>query len=315
MTRTAGEMRQLIRDYVRAFNARDFDALISIYAEDATLEDPVGTPIQRGRDAIRAFYEGYGAHPSFLQLTGDFRYAGDAAAFSFFCYLGETGDPMIVHITDSFRFDSEGKVKEMRAFWGEANIHRLPKQADAGDQLPLAGQVILVAGCGDMAERCAGALAEKGALVVSAGDPDGTAAVAREVDARGGRALELSADLADRPALERLAADAIAMAGRLDGCVNMLPGDDAELSARDAACVAAQARALEGQEIAGTIVSIMATADGSSAAIGAPRTRARINRLVRNAASPDDLESTLVWLMSPASSGVAGQTIGLSPAN
>ena len=81
MTRTAGEMRQLIRDYVRAFNARDFDALISIYAEDATLEDPVGTPIQRGRDAIRAFYEGYGAHPSFLQLTGDFRYAGDAVAF------------------------------------------------------------------------------------------------------------------------------------------------------------------------------------------------------------------------------------------
>ena len=82
MAPSADRFRQLVRTYIRNFNARDFDALMAIYAEDATLEDPVGTPLVHGKTAIRAFYEQAAAHYSFLQLTGDFRFATDAGALA-----------------------------------------------------------------------------------------------------------------------------------------------------------------------------------------------------------------------------------------
>jgi|KBSMisStaDraftv2_1062788.scaffolds.fasta_scaffold134358_2 ketosteroid isomerase-like protein len=47
MTRTVDQVEQLVRGYIKAFNARDFDALMSIYAADATLEDPVATSLSR----------------------------------------------------------------------------------------------------------------------------------------------------------------------------------------------------------------------------------------------------------------------------
>ena len=72
------DIDRFIGDYVRAFNARDLERVASLYAEDATLEDPVGSAMVRGKPAIRAFYEQYQDQPSYLQYSGDCRVAQSA---------------------------------------------------------------------------------------------------------------------------------------------------------------------------------------------------------------------------------------------
>lgn len=47
-------IRSTVEDYGRTFGA-DREAWVALFAEDATVEDPVGSEIRRGRDAIRTF--------------------------------------------------------------------------------------------------------------------------------------------------------------------------------------------------------------------------------------------------------------------
>jgi len=236
--RTAEETRQLIVAYIRAFNARDLDAVAAIYAEDATLEDPVGSQVHEGKTAIRAFYEQYRDQPSFLQLTGDFHYAGDAVAFSFFCFIGTGKESMIVQITDTFRFDPEGKVKEMRAFWGEANVlaARSDRRGDGG-QLPLAGLTALIAGDGAVASACARTLGKKGALIVVAGGPSQSVQTMDSVREAGGRAHALLVEPECGPGLLAVVELAADIHGPIYCCVNALElgsGDLGRTAARRA---------------------------------------------------------------------------------
>ena len=116
------DIDSFILGYTRAFNDRDFESVESLYADDATLEDPVDSGLVRGRANIRAFYEQYRNQPSFLHYSGDRRVSVSSICFSFFAYIGEGADLAVVRITDSFRFDDAGKIVEMRAYWGEGDV-------------------------------------------------------------------------------------------------------------------------------------------------------------------------------------------------
>lgn len=113
-----------VEKYMATFSAGDVEGICSLYADDATVEDPVGTPVKEGIDAIREFYTGAVTGGTQLGLTGDVRCAGDSAAFPFEART-ERGDISgKVSIIDVFRFNDEGKVIEMRAFWGPENMQR-----------------------------------------------------------------------------------------------------------------------------------------------------------------------------------------------
>ena len=43
-TVTSVQMREALQRYIDAINARDTEAVVALYADDATIEDPVGTP-------------------------------------------------------------------------------------------------------------------------------------------------------------------------------------------------------------------------------------------------------------------------------
>jgi len=315
MSRTVDQVEQLLRGYIKAFNARDVDALMSIYAADATLEDPVGTSLVRGRAAIRAFYEQFATQSSFLQLTGDFRFAGDAVAFSFFCYLGSNDDPMIIQITDSFRFDEQGSVIEMRAFWGDANIHRLADQELAQTRLPLAGRVILVNGDDLQAAACARALAARGAVVVIAGEVEAITSIACSIRDAGGRAFQLAGMLLDEQPLE-LPNKAKAMAGRLDGCVNVLPRTRKDAARLTSLRAREQLRAFHDQGMHGAIINVV-DAHWHEAMPESLRERARrvarINCIVPDSSSDSaSLANVAAWLVSPAAAPVNDQVFRLS---
>jgi len=51
------KMKQAVQAYFDNFNAQDAEAIANLYADDATVEDPVGTPHKNGKDEILAFYK------------------------------------------------------------------------------------------------------------------------------------------------------------------------------------------------------------------------------------------------------------------
>ena len=119
----AAKMEAAVHAYVAAFEVSDADAIAALYAENATVEDPIGTPIHNGREAIRAFYQmsvGTGAK---LKLEGPIRVIQDYAVFPFSVNLKWEGGGKRIDVIDTFRFNDANEIIEMRAFWGDANMH------------------------------------------------------------------------------------------------------------------------------------------------------------------------------------------------
>ena len=120
---TAEHMTEVVQRYVAALNASDLDGIVALYADDATVEDPVGTEPKRGIEAIRAFYEESVKLPLTVALTGEVRAAANEAAFAFTVSFEYHGRKTTIAPIDHFRFNDAGKVVSMRALFGKQNIH------------------------------------------------------------------------------------------------------------------------------------------------------------------------------------------------
>ena len=108
----------MVHKYVEAFAKKDMNIIREIYADDATVEDPVGTDPHVGIDAVCAFYNGALKSGATLSLTGEPRCAGNAVAFPFQVVMAG----MVVDIIDVFEFNAQGKVCSMKAYWSGDNM-------------------------------------------------------------------------------------------------------------------------------------------------------------------------------------------------
>lgn len=111
-------MVAMVHKYVEAFDKADMAIIREIYTEDALLEDPVGTEVRVGIDAICEFYEAGFAGGAKLELTGEPRCAGNAVAFPFQVKI----PGMVIDVIDVFEFNDEGKVNSMKAYWSDGNM-------------------------------------------------------------------------------------------------------------------------------------------------------------------------------------------------
>jgi len=114
--------RQVVNDYVRCMSAGDWRGVVALYADNATVEDPVGSEAIRGIEAIAAFYQGTTASGVRLELAGPVRVAGGEAAFPFSAHLVWEGKPVRIDAIDVFKFDHQGKIASMRAYFGPENF-------------------------------------------------------------------------------------------------------------------------------------------------------------------------------------------------
>ena len=118
---TAKQYSAVADSYLRYLNEKNLEGILSLYANNATLEDPVGSDIVAGMGDLRKFYSEAVEMDLSLTRTGDVRVAGVEIAFPFQLRMSENGVPMVTDIIDVFRFDAEGKIVSMRAFWGPYN--------------------------------------------------------------------------------------------------------------------------------------------------------------------------------------------------
>lgn len=120
---TVEQMTAAVHAYVEGFEKGDVEIIMALFADDATVEDPLGTPLRIGHPPIREFYTGSIAAGAKLVLEGPIRIAGNTVAFPFSARLSMNGNDMRVDVIDTFKFNEDGKVVEMKAYFGPDNMH------------------------------------------------------------------------------------------------------------------------------------------------------------------------------------------------
>ena len=112
-------LQELVDAYLSAVSRGDVDAVMALYGDTPSVEDPVGSQPVVGREAIRAFYERAFAVPMTATPSGPAGIAAAAVAFPF--PLDVAGGQMTIDIIDVFHVDDGGRIQSMRAYWGPTN--------------------------------------------------------------------------------------------------------------------------------------------------------------------------------------------------
>ncbi len=123
----ADQIRATVQRYTDVFSAGDKEAYVGLFAEDATLEDPVGGEVHRGIEAIGAFWDMTREMTPEIELvlTGPVRVAGNEAAFPGEAHPTLGDARMAVPVVDTMAFDDDGKITQLRAFWDFADLRPL----------------------------------------------------------------------------------------------------------------------------------------------------------------------------------------------
>lgn len=124
MTTDPATIRATVDGYCAAFSSRDRDAYLGLFAADAWIEDPVGSPRVEGHEALGGFFDSTMnmAEAMELRLTGPIRVAAGEAAFPMQARPTVGGMQLMVDIIDVMTFDEAGKITTMRAYWDPAEM-------------------------------------------------------------------------------------------------------------------------------------------------------------------------------------------------
>jgi len=124
---TADQMRSTLERYLQCVADHDVAAVLDLFAEEISVEDPVGgapgTHV-RGKQAVEAFFrKGFSRTRPVPTLRGPIRTThGNEAAMAFTLRLELGGERREIDVIDVVRFDDTGLITELRAFWNPDEI-------------------------------------------------------------------------------------------------------------------------------------------------------------------------------------------------
>ncbi|WP_132992599.1 nuclear transport factor 2 family protein [Gordonia zhaorongruii] len=114
-----------VEAYISHLTSGTADDLADLFAEGATVEDPIGAPVRRTRDELVEFYgiiTGMESRNATLKWT---RIAGDTAVFEFTLVTGNSEMKFEITPIDIMVFDENGKIASMRAVWESSDLKQL----------------------------------------------------------------------------------------------------------------------------------------------------------------------------------------------
>jgi steroid Delta-isomerase len=118
---TPEDNAKTVQRYLELAAAGNVDGIVDLYADDATVEDPVGSEVHIGRQAIHGFYSQIPDTEKSADVVS-LRTLGNEAAFFWTLTVG-LGDGRIgIEIISTMTFNGDGKIASMKAYWGPENI-------------------------------------------------------------------------------------------------------------------------------------------------------------------------------------------------
>lgn len=121
MAASRGRIREVVERYVELVGSGAAVDIVALYAEDAVVEDPVGSEPRSGHAAIHDFYatlQGLDQRTRLLTV----RIAGGEAAFHFEVATLADGLTYTLSPVDVMTFDDDGRITSMRAYWADEDL-------------------------------------------------------------------------------------------------------------------------------------------------------------------------------------------------
>ena len=115
---------QTIKRYLELVAAGTADEVVALYTADATLEDPAGTEVRHGRDAIHEFYANVADVKKETELV-ELRHGGSEAAFLWHLTIDAGGSRSRLSPISVMTFDEDAKITSMRAFWSPSDFRAI----------------------------------------------------------------------------------------------------------------------------------------------------------------------------------------------
>lgn len=105
--------------YLKHHAALDLEVVLGLFAADAIVEDPVGSRIHRGIEAIRDFYRETHRRNGRLEIEaiGPVLLGGEELAAHVRARLLAEGAPPAMDVIYNLRFDDSGQIVSLRAFF------------------------------------------------------------------------------------------------------------------------------------------------------------------------------------------------------
>lgn len=118
------DMKTALQQYLDGFNQGDTESIISLFADDARIEDPVGGgEVVEGKEAIATFYQRGIERVKKLDLDAPIRGShGRSAAMAFTIHLEMDGNQSVIRTIDVMTFDDSGKIIDMKAYHGPDDV-------------------------------------------------------------------------------------------------------------------------------------------------------------------------------------------------
>jgi steroid Delta-isomerase len=121
------QIADTVNRYISLVAKGSADDLVELFADDATVEDPVGGEVHIGRQAIHGFYSGL-TNTDNVERECELvtlRVAGNEAAFQFRLIVKGGDSRMLIEPIDVMAFGDDGKVTAMKAYWSADNVTQL----------------------------------------------------------------------------------------------------------------------------------------------------------------------------------------------
>ena len=112
---------ETVKRYLDLVATGKADDIAPLYAADATIEDPVGTDLRRGQEAIREFYAGFQDAKKETELA-ELRVGAGEAAFLWHLTLDAGDTRTRISPISAMTFDDDAKITSMRAFWSPSDV-------------------------------------------------------------------------------------------------------------------------------------------------------------------------------------------------
>jgi steroid delta-isomerase len=112
-------VEDLVEAYLGKHAVNDLEGVVALFEEDATVEDPVGSPIHHGVDAVRAFYAATHARngPMAIERIGPALFGGEELVVHVRASLDKPGSPPAMDVIYVFRVADSGKIASLRAWF------------------------------------------------------------------------------------------------------------------------------------------------------------------------------------------------------
>lgn len=120
----AESLTAIVKQYVHLLGSGSADEILAMFAEQASVEDPVGSDVLTSRAAIREFFSALEALERSAELL-TVRVSGNEAAFQFALTFNAGEGAVQLSPIDTMVFDELGKITSVRSYFSPFNFEPL----------------------------------------------------------------------------------------------------------------------------------------------------------------------------------------------